>query len=93
MTQQYLIGELSLLLAELQPAPGRVLADAVDHLRQEIEAGPPEHVHVLALEAMTLADAICWAALEQGDLEGFSRYAERTTRLGEFTDSARWLLR
>ena len=45
----------------------------------------------LAQEAMTLTDVICWVALEEGDLNGFSRYASTAVALREFTVSANLL--
>jgi hypothetical protein len=42
----------------------------------------------LAHEAMDLTDVICWAALEQGDVGGFRRYAKTAVALREFTANA-----
>jgi hypothetical protein len=39
MTQQYIVGELSVLLAGLHPVPGELL-EAVGKLRHEVESGP-----------------------------------------------------
>ena len=87
MTQQYMVGEFSLLLAELQPAPGEWPA-AVDELRREVERSPVSGLSQLAPEAMDLADTICWAALEQGDVSSFCRYATTAVALRDFTDNA-----
>ena len=88
MTQQYLVGEFSLLLAKLEPAPSARLADAVHRLRRSVELGPLCMLSGRAREAMRLSDSICWAALEQGDVDGFSRYARAAVALGEFAASA-----
>jgi hypothetical protein len=88
VTQQYLIGQFSVLLEDLQPPPGERLAAAVYDLRREVESSPPAMLGSLAREAMSLTDAICWAALERGDSRGFCRYAVRAFALGEFTDAA-----
>jgi hypothetical protein len=40
MTQQYTVGELSSLLASLQPAPGELLTGTVRTLRHEVEFSP-----------------------------------------------------
>ena len=88
MTQQYLIGQFSVLLEDLQPPPGDRLAVAVHDLRREVESSPPAMLGCLAREAMSLTDAICWAALERGDSQGFCRYAAGALALGEFTDAA-----
>jgi hypothetical protein len=84
MTQQYIVGEFSSLLAELQPAPvGRVAA--VHDLRRAVESSPLPALSQLAHEALDLTDVICWAALEEGDVSGFRRYAKIAVALGEFT--------
>jgi hypothetical protein len=91
MTQQYIAGEFSALLAELQPAPSASLANAVHDLRREIELGPLPGLPRLAREAMTLTDLTCWVALEQGDVGGFSRCAGAAVALREFAVSANLL--
>jgi hypothetical protein len=91
MTQQYIVGQFSLLLAELQPTP-REWAAAVDDMRRRVERTPPRMLHELAPEAMDLADVICWAALERGDVSAFCRYAKTAGALREFTAAAGLLL-
>lgn len=86
MTQQYIVGEFSCLLADLRPAPNDRLTHAVDELRHEIETGPLQGLPGLAREAMRLTDLICWAALEQGNPSGFRRYAGTAAILREFSD-------
>jgi hypothetical protein len=88
MTQQYLIGQFSALLEELQPAPGDWLAGAVRDLRREVESSSVQTLPRLAHQALDLTDVICWAALERGDCSGFGRYAKAAAALGDFTDSA-----
>ena len=88
MTQQYIAGEFSLLLAGLQPVPGELFGEAVGKLRHEVESGPLPTLPRLAREAMTLTDTICWAALERGDVSDFRRYAEVAVALREFTANA-----
>jgi hypothetical protein len=90
MTQQYIVGELSALLAGLQPAPDE-LGEAVSNLRHEVEFGPLPKLSVLAREALALTDMICWVTLEQGDVSGFRRYADTAVALREFTASANLL--
>ena len=87
MTQQYVVGEFSLLLAELQPAPAGWMA-AVHDLRREVESSPLPVLSQLAHEALDLTDVICLAALEEGDVSGFRRYARIAVALGEFTANA-----
>ena len=88
VTQQYLIGQFSVLLEGLQPRPGERLANAVRELRRQVESSPPWMLHTLAHEAIDLSDGICWDALERGDATAFGRYAIAAFALGEFTDSA-----
>jgi len=88
VTQQYLIGQFSALLGDLQRPPGECLAETVHDLRREVESSPFAMLPVLAREAMSLTDMICWVALERGDSSGFCRYAKVAVALGEFTDSA-----
>lgn len=90
MTQQHIAGELSSLLADLHPPAGEWL-DAVDRLRREIEHAPLAALPMLAREALSLADSICWAALAEGDANGFSRYCDAAGALRDFGLSARLL--
>ena len=88
MTQQYILGEFSSLLAELQPAPTCLLDDAVRDLRRGVEVSPLQMLPALAQEAMGLTDMICWSALDQGNVGGFCRYACTSVALRDFTVSA-----
>lgn len=88
MTQQYIIGEFSALLADLEPtAQGRV-GDAVCNLRREVERSPLARLPQLTREALELTDMLCWCTLDLGDVHGFSRCAETASALREFTVSA-----
>jgi hypothetical protein len=88
MTQQYLIGQFSVLLEDLQPPPSERLAASVHDLRRQVESSPLAMLPNLAREAMNLTDVICLAALERGDSQGFCRYAAGAFALWEFTDAA-----
>jgi len=88
MTQQYVIGQFSALLGDLQPPLGECLAVTVHDLRREVESCPLAGLSKLAREAMCLTDVICWSALERGDSSGFCRYAQAARALWEFADSA-----
>jgi hypothetical protein len=92
VTQQYLIGQFSVLLEDLQPPPGECLAAAVRDLRRDVESSPVAVLPNLAREAVSLTDRICWAALERGDSQAFCRYAAGAFALAEFTDAAGLLL-
>jgi hypothetical protein len=88
MTQQYLVGELSSLLAGLQPTPGALLDDAVGNLRHEVEFSPPRMLPRLAQKALDLTDVVCRAALEQGDADRFCRSVGTAIALHDFTVGA-----
>lgn len=88
MTQQYLIGQFSLLLEELQPPSGDRLASVVQDLRREVECSPIPMLPKLAHTAISVSDMVCLDALERGDPNGFCRYANAAIALGEFTDAA-----
>lgn len=90
MTQQYIVGQFSVLLEDLQPPSGELLT-AVRELRSEVERCPLSMLPALAQQAVSLTDTICWNALEQGDAGGFCAYAKRAAALGEFIDAARLL--
>jgi hypothetical protein len=90
MTQQYIVGELSVLLAGLHPVPGELL-EAVGKLRHEVESGPLLMLPRRAREAITLTDIICWVALEQGDVSGFRMHADVAVALRELTANANLL--
>ena len=91
MTQQYLIGQLSVLLEELQPSPGDRLAAAVHELRREVERSPLWMLPGLASEAIGLTDLISFAAVERGDAREFARCVKAGVAIGEFRDAARLL--
>ena len=87
MTQQYLVGQFSALLGDLE----RTAAEwqpAVHRLRRDVESSPVAMLPELADKATELTDAICWAALQQGDATRFCSSAKVAAALGEFIDSA-----
>ena len=88
VTQQYIVGQFSVLLEDLQPPAGEWL-EAVRRLRREVESRPLSMLPRLAQEAIGLTDLICWSALEQGDVGSFCGCARSAAALGEFIDSAR----
>lgn len=88
ITQQYLIGQFSTLLEQLEPSRGDDPAGAVHDLRREVECCPLEVLPKLANRAMGLTDMLCCGALERGDTSEFLRYAKVAVALGEFMDAA-----
>lgn len=85
MTQQYLAGELSLLLAQLRSvATDEGSAQDVFALRREAETLPPTWLSSVTTRAIALADRICWESIARGDAVAFSHQAEAAARLHEF---------
>jgi hypothetical protein len=85
MTQQYLAGELSLLLGELQATMTREASVAeVAHLRRRAETGGRSALASVAVHALEVADRVCWDSLTRGDAGAFTRQAAVCARLWEF---------
>ncbi|HTP17769.1 MAG TPA: hypothetical protein VMK13_18300 [Streptosporangiaceae bacterium] len=84
MTQQYLIGELSMRLGELQAAASQVAAREVARLRREVETRPVAGLASAAARALVLADGMCWDSLTGGDAGAFARQAEISAELRQF---------
>lgn len=85
MTQQYLAGELSVLLGRVQAvttteAAGR---DAWS-LRRAAEAGPIQELGCLTARALALTERLCWESLNSGDIAAFTRQAAAGAELREF---------
>jgi hypothetical protein len=91
MTQDYLIGELSVRLGELQAGAADETALELAALRQQIEAGPPQGLSAAATQALTLADRLCWDSLWEGDVAAFCRQAEISADLRLFGICSRLL--
>jgi hypothetical protein len=89
MTQQYLIGELSVRLEQLQAVAASDAASDVACLRHEVETGPATGLARSAATAIALADALCWRSLARGDVLAFSRQAEVSADLRLFGVCAR----
>ena len=90
MVQEYLIGELSVLLERLQsasPPPARDLA----RLRHQVETGPAGRLAGEAAQALALADQLCWDSLSRGDAGMFGRQAAICADLHLFGTCARLL--
>jgi hypothetical protein len=87
VTQQYIVGQFSVLLEDVQPPAGEWRA-AVRELRGEVESCPLSMLPRLARKAIDLTDLMCWSALEQENLDGFRGCARSAAALGEFIDSA-----
>jgi hypothetical protein len=85
VTQQYLTGELSLRLAQLEEiASNDVCIREVVDLRYEAEARPPAALTSLVVRALELTDSLCWDALARGDTMQLARGAAIAADLCEF---------
>ena len=85
MTQQYLVGELSVLIAQLQAATGNdAFAGAAARLRQEEETLPIAALPAVLVRAVDLTDGMCWDSLSRGDTTAFARQAMIGAQLREF---------
>jgi hypothetical protein len=89
VTTQYITGELSVLLGELQKmVPDERLARDVGRLRVEVEAAPFEELQVVALRAKELMRRLCSECLVRGDIRNLCRQATWGAELMEFFDCA-----
>jgi hypothetical protein len=85
LTQQYIAGELSLILGELEAAvPGRAVRRQVSDLRHEAETAPFPALPAVATRALRLTDDACWESLTRGDAESFWREASISAELWSF---------
>ena len=91
MTQQYLIGELSVRLEQLQAATAHDAAQHVARLRHQVETGPLTALGPATLRALALADVLCWESLSRGDMAAFARLAKVAAHLRQFGVCARLL--
>ncbi|HTP15229.1 MAG TPA: hypothetical protein VMK13_05275 [Streptosporangiaceae bacterium] len=91
MTQQYLIGELSVRLEKLQAATADDAARDVARLRWDVEAGPVTGLASAADRALALADGLCWQSLTRGDIAAFTAQARISADLRLFGVCARLL--
>ena len=85
MTRQYVVGELSLILGELQAvATSEADVQDVARLRQEVETTPPAALAPIAARAVELTDGVCWSSLARGETAAFAREASICAELWEF---------
>jgi hypothetical protein len=85
MTRQYLAGELSLLLAQLQAvATDRGSLAASVRLRNLAETVPVAALSVVVVRALELIDGLCWESLQRGDITAFDHQAALGADLRDF---------
>jgi hypothetical protein len=91
MTQQYLIGELSVRLEQLQAVAANGTAGDVARLRHQVESGEMSRLAPATERALALADDLCWESLSRGDIAAFIRQARLSADLRLFGACARLL--
>jgi hypothetical protein len=85
MTQQYLAGELSSLLGDLQAvATSGASARQLARLRDEAETSPLLALSSVAVRALLVTDDLCWESLTRADAGAFARQAQLGAELHEF---------
>lgn len=85
MTQEYLAGELSLLLGQLQSAvTTETSAAQVVRLRLQGESGPRSALTSATVDALGVCDLACWESLTRGDVAAFARQSAVCAELWEF---------
>src|SRR5207247_147330 len=76
MTQQYLAGELSVLLERVQAVTTTAAAGRdASTLRRAAETEPVEKLGWVTMRALALTDRLCWDSLNGGDITEFARQA------------------
>lgn len=91
MIQDYLIGELSVRLEQLEAATAPGAAGEVASLRHQVETGPHSGLAMAAVQALAVADGLCWDSLSRGDTAAFTRQARASAELRQFGTCARLL--
>ncbi len=85
MTQQYLAGELSVLLAQLQAVEtSEAHRRDVVRLRHEAETVPLSALAAVSARALAAIDTLCSDSLDRGNTAAFTREAATAAALHEF---------
>jgi len=85
MTQQYLAGELSVLLSHVQAITNTDAARcAAWSLRHAAETEPVQALRGVTVRALALTEGLCWESLNHGDMAAFDRQAVVCAELHEF---------
>ena len=85
MTQQYLAGELSVLLSHVQAVTTTEAARcAAWSLRHSAETEPVQALRGVTVRALALTEGLCWDSLNHGDTSAFTRQAAVCAELHEF---------
>ena len=89
MTQDYLIGEVSICLQRLEAAASGEAVNDITRLRNQVEAGPRTCLTSVLIQALAVADGMCWASLGRGDEGAFVCQARAAADLFQFGICAR----
>jgi hypothetical protein len=87
--QDYLIGELSAHLQQLEAATAREAVADVARLRHRVETSPLTGLPAAVTRALAVADRVCWDSLARGDTAAFARQARVSAELRQFGICAR----
>jgi hypothetical protein len=91
MTQDYVAGELSVRLEQLQSVAPQQGAARVAQLRRDVESCPLSWLTAAITRALALAEGLCWDSLSQGDIAAFARQASICADLQQFGICSRLL--
>jgi len=91
MTRQYLIGELSAVLGELEDVTHGVSRGEVARLRHEAERVPLTALTSVTERALGLIDRLCRDSLDRGDATAFAFQSTIGAELRDFGICARLL--
>jgi hypothetical protein len=92
MTRQYLVGELSLLLARVsEVAMDPASVEAAVRLRRLAETVPIADLGGVVVRALALTNSLCWESLERGDVVAFADQADMGAELHDFGVCSRLL--
>lgn len=85
MTRQYLAGELSVLLGHVQAVTTTEAAgQEAWSLRHAAETEPVQALRSVTVDALALAEGLCWDSLTRGDAVAFTRQAAVCAELHQF---------
>jgi hypothetical protein len=85
MTRQYVAGELSVLLGRVQAVTTTEEAERdAWSLRHAAETEPVRALPLVAVQALALAECLCWESLNRGDTAAFTRQAAVCAELHQY---------
>ena len=86
MPRDYLLGEMSVILADLYKVAGdEASAGEVARLRRLVETGPIARLASLAVRGLELATRLCRDSLDRGDVTAFACQSTIGAELRDFS--------